>query len=218
MMRIPRRYIDNYTRSLEQLSAAGQEALARRIALVDFSDLSAAADELVEIMELYCGTSAEASAELAAAFYNGMSVLQTGAAFEAVPVSAHVPEATEKATRGIFQEAVDGNIPGMTTQLLMRLDYEAKRAAGQTVLDNVARDSRKPRYARIPSGGETCDFCIMLASRGFVYRSAASAGELNHYHANCRCRIVPGFDGAEVEGYDPDYWYQLYKDMREQKN
>ena len=215
MTTIPRSYIDNYTRSLEQLSAAGQQALAQRIALVDFSDMTAAADELVEIMEAYCGTTAETAAELAAAFYNGMSVYQTGLAYDAIPVSAHVPEGTEVAVRGIFQQAVDGDIPSMTTQLLMRLDYETKRAAGQTVLDNVAGDPRKPRYARAPSGIETCDFCIMLASRGFVYRSAATAGELNHYHAHCRCRIVPGFGSdPAAEGYDPEYWYQQYKEMR----
>ena len=216
MATIPRRYIDNYTRSLEQLSAAAQQALAVRIAQVDFSDMTEAANELVEIMEAYCGTSAEASAELAAQFYNGMSMLQTGTPYEAFPSSAHLPEGTEKATRGIFQEAVDGNIPGMTTQLLMRLDYEVKRAAGQTVLDNVAKDKRKPRYARIPGGPkENCSFCIMLASRGFVYRSKESAGsEEGHYHAHCQCRIVPGFEGSDVEGYDPEYWYQQYKEMQ----
>lgn len=214
MATIPRSYIDNYTRSLEQLSVAGQQALAQRIALVDFSDMTAAANELVEIMEAYCGTTAETAAELAAAFYSGMSVYQTGLAYDAIPVSAHVPEGTEVAVRGIFQQAVDGDIPSMTTQLLMRLDYETKRAAGQTVLDNCAADPRKPRYARVPGGAETCDFCIMLASRGFVYRSAASAGELNHYHAHCRCRIVPGFGDASIEGYDPSEYYKLYKESQ----
>lgn len=214
MATIPRRYIDNYTRSLEQLSAAGQQALAERIAQVDFSDMTAAANELVEIMEAYCGTTAETAAELAAAFYNGMSVYQTGLVYDAVPVSAHVPEGTEVAVRGIFQQAVDGDIPSMTTQLLMRLDYETKRAAGQTVLDNCVTDPRKPRYARVPGGSETCDFCIMLASRGFVYRSAASAGEFNHYHAHCRCRIVPGFGDASIEGYDPSEYYKLYKELQ----
>lgn len=212
MATIPRRYIDNYTRSLEELSAGAQEALAERLAQVDYSDMSRAADEIVGIMEETCSISADASAEIAAAFYNGMSQYQTGTPYEAAPVSAHLAEGTEKATRGIFQKAVDGDIPSMTTQLLERADYEVKRAAGQTVLDNSITDPRKPRYARVPSGIETCDFCIMLASRGFVYRSAASAGELNHYHAHCRCRIIPGFDDVKVEGYDPDYYYKLWKE------
>lgn len=222
MATIPRRYIDNYTRSLEQLSAGAQQALAERIQQVDFSDMTEAANELVGIMEDYCSSTAEASAEIAAAFYEGMSVYQTGESFDALPDSGHVPEATERATRGIFQQAVDGNIPSMTTQLLERLDFETKKAAGETIFSNSARDKREPRYARIPSGGETCDFCIMLASRGPVYRSAASAGELNHYHAHCRCRVVPMWDtayagpsrraGMAIEGYDPDALYSQYLD------
>lgn len=211
MATVPRRFIDNYTRSLEELSAGAQEALAERLAQVDYSDMSRAADEIVGIMEETCSISADASAEIAAAFYNGMSQYQTGTPYEAAPVSAHLAEGTEKATRGIFQKAVDGDVPSMTTQLLERADYEVKRAAGRTVLDNSIADPRKPRYARVPSGIETCDFCIMLASRGFVYRSNASAGEINHYHSHCRCRIVPGFGDVEVEGYDPEFYYRLYK-------
>lgn len=68
------------------------------------------------------------------------------------------------------------------------------------------------RFARVPMGGrETCDFCIMLASRGFVYHTKETAGELKHYHANCACRIVPGFEGDRVDGYDPDYYYDVWK-------
>lgn len=68
------------------------------------------------------------------------------------------------------------------------------------------------RFARVPMGGrETCDFCIMLASRGFVYHTKETAGELKHYHVNCACRIVPGFEGDRVDGYDPDYFYDVWK-------
>ena len=59
-------------------------------------------------------------------------------------------------------------------------------------------------YARVPMGNEACGFCIMLASRGFAYSSANAAGEGNHYHANCRCKVIPGFPGMRVDGYDPD--------------
>lgn len=209
---IPRAYIDNYTRSLEKLSAAGQQALGRRLASVDYSNMTEAATEIVGIMEQYCGVSADAAARIAAAFYEGMSVYQTGQEYDAETISGHIPEATERATRGIFEKAVQGDVKGMTDQLLGRLDYEVKKAAGETVMGNTERDKRDVRYARVPGGGETCDFCIMLASRGFVYKSAASAGELNHYHAHCRCRIVPGFEGATVEGYDPDFYAGLYGD------
>ena len=67
------------------------------------------------------------------------------------------------------------------------------------------------RFARVPSGGETCPFCIMLASRGAVYYSEKTAGADGHYHANCRCRIVPSWNGAAIEGYDPDRYYDMWK-------
>lgn len=67
------------------------------------------------------------------------------------------------------------------------------------------------RFARVPSGGETCPFCMMLASRGAVYYSEQTAGADGHYHPNCRCRIVPSWGTAEIEGYDPDLYYDMWK-------
>ena len=87
---------------------------------------------------------------------------------------------------------------------------QVRRRGNQTTLHNAKRN--KLRYARVPMGGETCTFCMMLASRGFVYHSAQTAGEGNHYHHDCRCKAVPGFDGIKVEGYDPDKYAELYYD------
>lgn len=69
------------------------------------------------------------------------------------------------------------------------------------------------RYARVPQG-PTCAFCILLASRGFVYASRESAGEFNKFHDDCNCRIVAGMPGTEVEGYDPDGMYDRYNECR----
>lgn len=75
------------------------------------------------------------------------------------------------------------------------------------------------RYARIPQGAETCDFCLMLASRGFVYLSEASAEGWNHVHRNCDCIVIAGVvhkDGSEwvqdtqVEGYDHKQLQQIW--------
>lgn len=75
------------------------------------------------------------------------------------------------------------------------------------------------RYARIPQGLETCDFCLMLASRGFVYLTPESAEGWNHTHRNCDCIVVPGvghYEGRQwmqdtsIEGFDIDDMKQLY--------
>ena len=73
------------------------------------------------------------------------------------------------------------------------------------------KNRSKVRYARVPSGGETCPFCMMLASRGAVYHSEATAGGDGHYHAHCRCRIVPVFGDQQIEGYDPSEWYRKWQ-------
>lgn len=71
------------------------------------------------------------------------------------------------------------------------------------------------RFARVPQGGDTCTFCAMLASRGFVYWTRKTAGEFNHYHANCRCLVVPDDGSGEVEGYDPGEWLRRWRDYEE---
>lgn len=94
--------------------------------------------------------------------------------------------------------------------------YYVKRNAFENMVRNCERNGI--RYARVPSGTETCAFCFMLSSRGFVYRSKGSAGR-NHrtgdgYHRNCDCIVVPGFGDlppdAQVEGYAPSQMYDRW--------
>ena len=79
------------------------------------------------------------------------------------------------------------------------------------MMENAARDPLSPRFARVPSGGETCKFCLMLAGRGFVYHSKKTAGEFGHYHDNCDCRIVASWDKDGVEGYDPMSYHREWR-------
>lgn len=94
--------------------------------------------------------------------------------------------------------------------------YYVKRSAFENMVRNCERNGI--RYARVPSGTETCAFCFMLSSRGFVYRSKGSASR-NHrtgdgYHRNCDCIVVPGFGDlppdAQVEGYAPSQMYDRW--------
>ena len=86
---------------------------------------------------------------------------------------------------------------------------QVKRQANRTMAENCMRDG--VRYARVPMGAETCGFCIMLASRGFVYTTTEAA---SHAHDGCDCKVVPGFPGTSVEGYDPDSMFDLYAEAR----
>ena len=67
-------------------------------------------------------------------------------------------------------------------------------------------------YARVPTGAETCTYCMMLASRGFAYRSEQSAGHADH--RGCNCLIVAGVHGSTtVEGVDLAEQYDTWKEM-----
>ena len=74
-----------------------------------------------------------------------------------------------------------------------------------------SRDYRKPKYARVPSGAETCAWCWSLAGLGFQYKSAESA---SHSHSGCDCVITPSWGDSGVEGYDSEYYANLFRDAR----
>ncbi len=108
-----------------------------------------------------------------------------------------------------------GSDIAVVAQLLMqRVGYEVKRSAGRTMHRNGDRDPERPKFARIPLGGDSCEFCRMLASRGFAYNSEWSAGKLDpdHYHDGCRCEVVcsweknPRIAGLSEEEYNDRAW------------
>lgn len=97
---------------------------------------------------------------------------------------------------------------------------DAFRSLNETIIANVGRDRDKgAMFARVPTGFETCTFCLMLASRGAVYHSRKTAGEWGHFHRGCDCKVVPSFEGdpdAEVvQGVKPRELYERYKQFKE---
>ena len=92
-------------------------------------------------------------------------------------------------------------------------DFYARRSNYESMVRNCYRNH--VRYARVPTSGNPCDFCLMLASRGFVYYDQVRAEEGRHDH--CSCVAVPG-NGADatsptqIEGYDPLELYRTWQD------
>lgn len=83
----------------------------------------------------------------------------------------------------------------------------------ETVLHR-RRKGPKMRYARVPMG-PTCGFCLMLASRGFVYLTKESAGEFSKFHDHCNCMVLAGVEGLQVEGYDYEGMRSRYRACRD---
>lgn len=95
-----------------------------------------------------------------------------------------------------------GNVSGLLNELV-------QQPFRSTVQNSAIRSGGG--WARVPSSWEPCSFCIMLASRGGVYRSAETAGLGKSYHGSCSCQpvLVAGPEDYP-DGYDPDEMYKVY--------
>lgn len=100
-------------------------------------------------------------------------------------------------------------------RVLTRLTDGARKLisdAGRATTQHAAeRDPKKPRYARVPTGTETCAWCMLWASRGFVYKSEETA-QFKRSHFKCDCQIVPSWDKRpRVRGYDSKRYERMYQ-------
>ena len=212
-MQIPRKYIENYSNTLNVVSEQARRKLADALSQIDYTqDVATIRNAVIAVMQPACGASAQVAAQLAADFYDGLRV-RFGVVddFEAEPQSLRIPDATDGAVRAFAQDLVEEKPLGdFIGKCVDRIDYETRRAANECVAYNAKKDPKKPRWARVPAGAETCMWCIMLASRGFAYLSEESA---SHSHAHCDCRIVPSWDkkNPAVQGYDPALYYDMWK-------
>lgn len=107
-----------------------------------------------------------------------------------------------------------GDVEAFTSFVAMMANEYALQPGRETIMQAARAD--KAAYARIPEPG-ACKFCLMLASRGFVY-SKSTVGETTKFHGKCRCNPMPVWDEtrARVEyGYDPDAIYDQYRAARD---
>lgn len=167
-------------------------------------------------LPLLAGTYGEVSAAAAADFYDA-SRGDSGASGRFTATLADSRAASS--TAGLVRWATDPLFTGNPADALARLGGIADAAALQdgknTVMHNAKRDPAKPRFARVPSG-KTCAWCLMLASRGAVYRSAETAGSAAKFHGNCDCQPTPSWDhGNDLpESYDEGHLFGLYDRAR----
>ena len=88
---------------------------------------------------------------------------------------------------------------GKKSKAQMQRERRARRKAEHTTW-----------FARVPSGVNTCTWCAMLASRGYVYWTEETAGKFSKWHDNCRCTVVATTKKGGIGGYDPLEWTRKY--------
>lgn len=144
----------------------------------------------------------EGSAELACQMYDALAAAEGALVPAAEP--AEVASYSEVAR---MVNATKASPP----QLQSGVSRLVKRAGADTTLRNALRDGAQ--WAWVPHG-DTCAFCITLASRGWQYASekALKGGHAEHIHANCDCEYAVRFNSSTtVAGYDPEKYLAQYR-------
>lgn len=173
--------------------------------LDDFGNIVADIDDwgrkqLINSAYTIAAQSSEATAAVSAEMYSLMAEMQ-GKVID-VPELEPIPsiEDVAKTVNGVLKTSHNSNEMSSAVARLV------KRTGVRTTRRNARRD--RAEFAWIPSG-DSCAFCLALASNG--WQSVQSADHQEHIHANCDCTYAVRFDGvSNVEGYNPDEYRKEY--------
>lgn len=187
-----------YVARLARLNQSAGQLMADYIAAHGTGDT----DALIAYAHALVTKYGEGSAELACQMYDALAA----AAKAGVPAA----EPAQPASYGEVARMVQATkaSPPQMQQGVSRL---VKRVGADTTLKNALRDGAE--FAWVPQG-DTCAFCLTLASRGWQKASQAAikGGHAEHIHANCDCEYAIRFDGrSTVAGYDPDKYLRQYR-------
>ena len=123
-----------------------------------------------------------------------------------------VAEPAPTATYAEVAKAINGTLKTGNAEIVSAsVGRMVKMAGVDTTMKNALRDGAE--WAWIPVG-DTCAFCITLASRGWqrASKKAIKGGHAEHIHANCDCTYAIRFDSSTtVEGYTPDRYLRMYE-------
>ncbi len=187
-----------YVARLARLNQRAGQLMADYIAAHGTGDT----DALIAYAHALVTKYGEGSAELACQMYDALAA----AAKAGVPAAEPAQTAAYSEVARMVQ-ATKASLP----QIQQGVSRLVKRAGADTTLKNALRDGAE--WAWVPQG-DTCAFCLTLASRGWqkARQAAIKGGHAEHIHANCDCEYAIRFDGrSTVAGYDPDKYLRQYR-------
>lgn len=220
-MRVSAQELDAYTRRVSTQQQAARDFVERSLTMFlrlnPGADVAEVRDYGIEVLTQAYRAYGDRAAYLACQWYDeAMGRLGFDVA-DAVLYNEVEESLVDRDARYLARYLADGDTDRFISRMAAKAYDHVSRAANGTMYGNANRAADRAagvRYARVPSGRETCGFCLMLASRGFVYRSRERAGDVggafNSYHANCDCRVVVGDASTTVDGYDPDWYREVY--------
>lgn len=223
-MKISSQTLSNYGYAVDTIAAKAKDyvisIIRYGIEVEGLSSVSAIRDYAILGLEQTLGVFGDQAAAYSANVYDA---LMSEYALDLEPGKSYGmdynKEQLTSSVRYHAQKLVNGDLNGFLQNVGQKAFDLTRNTANQTMIKNAKRDYEKGvRWARVPSGLETCGFCVMLASRGFVYYTKESAGYnvlgLNRFHSFCDCRVFPGTKDTEIEGYDPEHLYDVYLNAR----
>lgn len=199
-MQITTRTWNNYIARLSRLNEAAGQKMREYIRLHGTENT----EELISYAYAVITRYGEGSAELACQMYDALA--------EAEGMLLPAAEPTATASYGEVARMVHATKDQNPENLPSGVSRLVKRAGADTTLYNAVRDGAQ--WAWVPHG-DTCPFCITLASRGWQTASQKllKNGHAEHIHSNCDCEFAVRFDRrTSVAGYDPEKYLKQYRD------
>ena len=203
MAKISARSWDNYIKRLRKLSDKAADATKNYINTHDL-DSPVAMQEFIDYAYALATKYGEGSATLACEMYEAMAELSGVVVPPAIPAETAEYSEVAKSIYGTRLQSEE-----VTSGAIGRL---VKMASVDTMMQNALRDGAE--WAWIPRG-DTCAFCLTLASRGWqkASKNAIKNGHAEHVHANCDCTYAVRFNqNVNVEGYEPEEYLDMYYD------
>lgn len=203
-MKIDIKTWDEYIAKLRRINrraATEMEALLNR--LKERPNLERREETIVDYAFRLATRYGEAAGAAACEMYDAIASASGRNVPPADPADTATFAETAKAIRGTIKNKSEDAVPSTVGRLV-------KQVGADTMLKNAARDGAQ--FAWVPHG-DTCPFCIMLASNGWQYVSKKTLrrGHAEHIHANCDCEYVVRFSEQDgVAGYDPDHYKAIY--------
>lgn len=221
MATISRKTLAAYRRALDSTCRRAGEstrrALARWLSANPDATVAEIREASIAIADSLLGSYGDAASALGCELFDSVMELEGVNIGAAQAYGGVRTGAVDGYTRRVVGDVdgSQGSFDAFINRIGQLAERETRLAANATIEGNVERASktragRYVRYARVPTSAVPCEWCAMLASRGFVYRSADEANAATHHH--CTCTIVPGIkDVTEVAGYDTDYYKDVWQ-------
>lgn len=205
-MKISRKAWNEYIEKLARCNKAAADAMWTFMRVNGIDDI----DALIQYGYSVATRYGEASAAIAAEMYDATAELAKASVPAAIPAETASFGEVRAAVTGAAEYSNEKTIASTVSRLV-------KQAGADTTIQNAIRDSAQ--WAWIPSG-DTCAFCIMLASNGWQYASkkVLKGNHASHIHANCDCAFAVRFDEKSSYGsYNPDKYAAIYNNAEGSK-